>query len=340
MNRAVGRLGWGDDGSGGGGISPTQAQAAISVARTTDFNLDGTEQFPTFDTIIKGDITGNFFFTAGTDTITITKSGSYAFHVYCTTRNESAFEFKITMFNNGVEIPNIAARTEEGTDQAGVDEYQACISIEAIDLTAGTLQIMVQEVSRTGSGTNQVVPGFVWSVRQNSGVAGAPGADAAGGFTRDAFLAFRASDSGSFNASGASKNAFKNNAQTASNMSVLFDESGVVDTTNAKIVLTEGTWEISYLVKAVNVTSGAFIHGTIKEDPDGTPSDYAAGTQTESGGTSSVNSSTVTVLIKSDGTREITGFVFSNDTDIDIFGAGGGVLRTYISGHRINTIGT
>lgn len=318
-----------------GGITPGQAQAGIAVVRTTDLELDGTIQIPTFDTVIKADTLGKFSFTPGTTTITITETGSYRISLYGTTRNESAFTFRATVMNNGVEIPNIQTVLEEGTDQAGPDEYQFCISIEAIDLTAGSLQIVVQEVTRSGSGTNLVTPNLVWSIAQNSGVAGAPGAPGDNGFSRDEFLVYLDTDTVNMPFASTVKNIFKNAAQTASKMVVLFDAGGVVDATNAKVVLTEGTWELSLFVRLGNLESGDEMLAALVEDPDGAATVINEGTYGDRASDGQA-ASMVSTLIKVSAGEEFGFYGFSDDGQADVIG-GMVPLRTYAYGHRINT---
>lgn len=323
-------------GCNGGFVSPgTPAeQAGITVIRTTSFDLDGTEQFPTFDTLKEADSTGLFAFTPGTDVITLLTGGSYRLSVYFPTNNDKELNFKVTIFNNGVEIPDIFTGIQEGTDQPGIDHYNVGISLQKITLAAGTLKVMVQEVSSAGVGTNQVLPNLVWSMAQNSGVAGANGTDAAGSFTRDEFFIFRAADSaGGYDLNGTPlKNVFLDDAQAISAMSILYDKGGIVNTTTAQITPTAGTWAIKYLVKCDSVENTGLINGAIFVDGVTT----YAGTETRSGDNSSINSSIVDVEFKTDGTKVLDFRAFSSDNSVTVLG-GTNNYKTYVSGHRINT---
>lgn len=317
----------------GGSNGAASAQASIAVARTTSLNLDGTEQNPTFDTILKADTTGNFSFAAGTSTIAIAKSGSYSLSVYMTTRDESAFTFKLSVKNNGVEIPNIATFMEEGHDQQFPDEYQICLSIKAIDLVAGTLQIIAHELTRSGTGTNTIDPNMVWSMTQNTGLAGANGLNDAGVST-DEFWVFLSTDTTGI-VMTTPVNAFKDAAQVASKMSVMYDEAGVVDVANAKVVLTAGTWDITFFVRGSGIESGEWILARIHSDPDGaniaefegTMSDRAANTH---------GASMVSALIKAQAGAEFGFFVNSNDAGGNALLGGATPSRVYAFGKRIN----
>jgi len=326
----MGCCGW----PGGGSGTPAD-QAGILVSRTTEFDLDGTEQNPTFDTLVESDPTGNFLFTPGADVITIGATGSYRLSINCTTRNESVMLFKLSIENNGVEVANIAVFWNEGTDQPGVDWYPGGLSLEKISLTAGTVKVIVQEVSRSGSGTNVIEPNFTWSMAQNTGVKGADGNNTPGSFSTDEFLAYATSDIGGFHPT--TVNAFQNDTQTASNMSVLFDPAGVVDTANSKVVLSEGTWVLIFTLKAGDVGSDKTMNALIKTDPDGTPTDYDSGTQVENGA-NGVNSSVCSTLIKSDGTLEVGFYIFSDASTVDLLGSSA-PFRTKVIGYRINTDG-
>lgn len=319
----------------GGGIGPGDAQPGICVARTTSLTLDGTQQHPTFDTVVKSDPTGKFAFTAPSDTITISDTGSYRVSVYLTTRNESAMLFKLTLFNNGVEIPNIATFLEEGNEQIGIeDEYQTCLAIEAINLTAGTVKVMVQEVTHTGTDPNLVEPNLVWSMAQNNGLVGADGTDAPNSFSRDEFFVFLDSDTPLINLSLV-PNAFKDAAQATSKMSVLYDKGGVVDAANAKVILTEGTWEITFFLATTLLESGDWPLALINEDPDGLNVTIFEGTLSDRA-TGQNGTSMVRAQIKVTAGDEFGFFANSNDSSSTVRG-GTPPMLTYAYGYRINT---
>lgn len=179
--RAVGRLGWGSGGGGGGGgggITPGEAQPGICVSTTSPTTLGGagTNYFIVFDNVVKSDTTGHIAFTSPSSIFTIDETGSYSLALNIALRHGKAGDWRIRLYNNGVEVPNLEVRQVEGDDQNKVDTYYSGLIIEAINLDAGTVQVAIHTQSVSGAGNIDLVTNTVFSLRQNRGVTGATGA--------------------------------------------------------------------------------------------------------------------------------------------------------------------
>lgn len=157
-----------------------------------------------------------------------------------------------------------------------------------------------------------------------------------GNFTRDEFWVTLESDTATFDLS-TPKNAFKNAAQTASKMVVQYDKSGVVDVANAKVILTEGTWELGYFVSADLVVADWML-ARIHEDPDGANTHIFSGTLAWKASLDE-SAATVTCQIKVQAGDEFGFFVVGNSASETLRGGNPPAL-TYAYGRRINADAT